>query len=181
MSLSHPYHSTMRALHGVCAAWCCWAVPPARRVATSHLICHTVYIMVKGVHFPPSYHTLHATHPKLPTPLTASVAACQVAGEQLVPQSQEGLQRLILAALLMPRALGLSPSDVTTGKHLAISAKVQRWNELQTSTCSSCKNCSITMDNDRGIAFHTTYLGPHPIICYGLQCVLSLIHTVLQC
>lgn len=48
----------------------------------------------------------------------------QVAGEQLVPQGDEGLQRLLLAALLTPRALGLSPSDMTASKNLAQNAKV---------------------------------------------------------
>ena len=47
-----------------------------------------------------------------------------MAGEQLVPQGDEGLQRLLLAALLTPRALGLSPSDMTASKNLAQNAKV---------------------------------------------------------
>lgn len=51
-------------------------------------------------------------------------AVNQVAGEQLVPQGDEGLQRLVLSALLMPRALGLSPSDTTSSKNLMQSAKV---------------------------------------------------------
>lgn len=47
----------------------------------------------------------------------------QVAGEPLLPYNNGGLQSLLLSALLMPHVLGLSASDASAGKRMALAAK----------------------------------------------------------
>ncbi len=47
-------------------------------------------------------------------------------GADLVPEDDEGVQRLLLAALLLPHLLGLSPADASAGRRLAASAKARR-------------------------------------------------------
>ena len=48
----------------------------------------------------------------------------QLLGADLVPEDDEGLQRLLLGALLLPQALGLSSADASAGRRLAALAKV---------------------------------------------------------
>ena len=54
-----------------------------------------------------------------------STMILQVAGEPLLPANNEGLQNLLLSALLMPHVLGLSASDASAGKRMALAAKAR--------------------------------------------------------
>ncbi len=44
-----------------------------------------------------------------------------------MPEDDEGVQRLLLGALLLPHLLGLSAADTTAARRLADSAKVHNW------------------------------------------------------
>jgi len=48
-------------------------------------------------------------------------------GTDLLPEDDEGVQRLLLGALLLPHLLGLSAADTTAARRLADSAKVHNW------------------------------------------------------
>ena len=52
------------------------------------------------------------------------LVTAQLVGKDLVPEDDEGVQRLLLGALLLPHLLGLSAADTTAARRLADSAKV---------------------------------------------------------
>ena len=49
----------------------------------------------------------------------------QLVGTDQVPEGDEGVQRLLLGALLLPQLLGLSAADAAAARRLADSAKVR--------------------------------------------------------
>ena len=77
--------------------------------------------------------------------MTLMLVIAQLVGTDLVPEDDEGVQRLLLGALLLPQLLGLSAADTTAARRLADSAKVRH--------CLLLLNC---MSIDAPRALHWT-------------------------